>query len=134
MSFVPSPVDLYFRGIVNFLSTSPFVVNYAINRRRVGDVEGFIVIDVDLVHSYRLSIMEYFRILDGVTRYRYHLMDQSNNPILRWDNAPHHSEITTFPHHVHRWDSGGLEIIDKANQLELFDIILKIEEYWNSIS
>ena len=32
-------------------------------------------------------------------KYRYNFI--FNNLIVRWDNAPHHSEIKTFPHHLH---------------------------------
>jgi len=33
--------------------------------------------------------------------YRYHFQDKDNKLILRYDNAPHHLEIETFPHHKH---------------------------------
>lgn len=33
--------------------------------------------------------------------YSYHLQDQQNELIQRWDNSPHHREIETFPHHTH---------------------------------
>lgn len=33
--------------------------------------------------------------------YSYHLMDEHGNVIFRYDNAPHHPEIETFPHHKH---------------------------------
>lgn len=44
---------------------------------------------------------------DDHTRYAYQLL-QGDQPILRWDNAPHHPElIVNYPHHVHD-RSGGL--------------------------
>ena len=131
MSSPPSPVELYFRGIQNSLSTNPLVINYSVRRRRVGDSEGFIVIDIDLIRSYRLTIMEYFTVSANVIRYRYHLMDNDNNPVIRWDNAPHHPDISTFPHHVHYWDSDGAERIEKAEQPEINGIFDRIEEDWN---
>ncbi len=33
--------------------------------------------------------------------YRYHWQDATGNLILRYDNAPHHPEVGTFPHHKH---------------------------------
>ncbi|MHB8232628.1 MAG: toxin-antitoxin system TumE family protein [bacterium] len=33
--------------------------------------------------------------------YSYHWQDENQNLILRWDNAPHHNRILTFPHHKH---------------------------------
>uniref|UniRef100_UPI0040573219 toxin-antitoxin system TumE family protein n=1 Tax=Candidatus Electrothrix sp. TaxID=2170559 RepID=UPI0040573219 len=35
------------------------------------------------------------------TKYHFHWQDQHNQLIRRWDNAPHHPEIKTFPDHVH---------------------------------
>ncbi len=33
--------------------------------------------------------------------YSFHWQDKNENLIVRWDNAPHHSKIATFPHHKH---------------------------------
>lgn len=35
------------------------------------------------------------------TKYHFHWQDLNNQLIKRWDNAPHHPEIETFPDHVH---------------------------------
>ena len=35
------------------------------------------------------------------TKYHFHWQDQNSQLIKRWDNAPHHPEIETFPDHVH---------------------------------
>jgi hypothetical protein len=32
--------------------------------------------------------------------YRYHLVSDGA-PVFRYDNAPHHPQVTTFPHHKH---------------------------------
>lgn len=34
-------------------------------------------------------------------KYRIHYMDGENNLIVRWDSAPHHPELETFPFHKH---------------------------------
>jgi hypothetical protein len=33
--------------------------------------------------------------------YSFHWQDQNSDMIARWDNAPHHHHILTFPHHKH---------------------------------
>jgi len=33
--------------------------------------------------------------------YSYYWLDEENNLIIGWDNAPHHSQISTYPHHKH---------------------------------
>ena len=33
--------------------------------------------------------------------YRFHYMDKANRLIKRWDSAPHHRQIKSFPFHIH---------------------------------
>jgi len=34
-------------------------------------------------------------------KYRFQYMDKRNQIVFRYDNAPHHRELSTFPHHKH---------------------------------
>lgn len=41
-------------------------------------------------------------VVDGdLIKYSYYWLDESGQIIAGWDNAPHHPEIKTHPHHVH---------------------------------
>ena len=41
-------------------------------------------------------------IVDGqLAAYSYCWLDETNRLIIGWDNAPHHRDIRTFPHHKH---------------------------------
>jgi hypothetical protein len=44
---------------------------------------------------------------ENETIYSYQLY--TDHPIVRWDNAPHYPEITTFPHHFHN-KKGEVEV------------------------
>lgn len=35
----------------------------------------------------------------------YNELKEEKRLITRWDNAPHHPEIETFPHHIHEGDN-----------------------------
>jgi hypothetical protein len=37
-------------------------------------------------------------------KYRYQYLDAANRPVFRYDNAPHHNEIPSFPMHKHLGD------------------------------
>ncbi len=37
--------------------------------------------------------------------YRYHFQDPNNQMIFRYDNAPHHRHILSFPDHKHELDT-----------------------------
>jgi hypothetical protein len=40
--------------------------------------------------------------VDGqLTKYSYYWLDESDHLIAGWDNAPHHPEIKSHPHHMH---------------------------------
>ena len=52
-----------------------------------------------LKNNTELFIEEDFE--SGELNYAYHWQERSGKLIKRWDNAPHHKEILTFPHHVH---------------------------------
>jgi hypothetical protein len=53
--------------------------------------------------------------------YSYH-WQRNNELIKRWDNAPHHKELSHFPHHVHE-----CEHILPGIEVHLTDILAFIE-------
>ncbi|MGB2842575.1 MAG: DUF6516 family protein [Halobacteriota archaeon] len=55
------------------------------------------------------------------TDYRFHFMNGNNSLIKRWDSAPHHKEIPSFPFHLHTPE--GVRECDKVNLIEVIDII-----------
>ena len=48
-------------------------------------------------------------------------MNGNNRLIKRWDSAPHHKEITSFPFHLHTPE--GARACDKVNLIEAIDIV-----------
>ena len=40
----------------------------------------------------------------AVDKYRLHYMDKQGRMLFRYDNAPHHNDISSFPHHKHILD------------------------------
>jgi hypothetical protein len=41
------------------------------------------------------------------SKYSYHWQTRIGELLLRWDNAPHHPEISTHPHHKHAGEQIG---------------------------
>lgn len=69
------------------------------------------------------SIFHFKEVLLGKSReYRFHYMDERNNLISRWDTAPHHRELKTYPYHVHLSDG-----VKESKAVSLIDILDKIE-------
>ncbi len=100
------------------------VLDFKIIRERIGDIEGFIQIDVDLLNHYSLLIFEYYSINMGVIKYRYQVMDPQKELIVRWDNAPHYPKMASFPHHFHHKDK-----IFESKQYSIQQILNLIPEH-----
>ncbi len=52
--------------------------------------------------------------------YSYH-WQKNNQLIRRWDNAPHHQELSNFPHHVH--DSRNVKFCEYTNLVDVLTFI-----------
>lgn len=56
-------------------------------------------------------------------KYRIHYMDAENNLIVRWDSAPHHRELESFPFHKHT--SSGVEAHPAITVLEAIEQVVE---------
>jgi len=85
------------------LTASPLVKDIEIDDEFITSVSGFLDCAVELIDGSTLYVTEYFTISgEKIKRdkYSYHLQEKEEF-IIRWDNAPHHRKIKTFPHHKH---------------------------------
>jgi len=60
------------------------------------------------------------RFKSSLQRYSYYWLDALDNQIIGWDNAPHHPEIETFPHHKHM---DGKPLPSKDKLIDAFQYI-----------
>ncbi len=58
------------------------------------------------------------------TRYVYHYQTSDNRLVFRYDNAPHHPEIATYPHHKHIENQ-----ILPASPPDLSDVLREIDNH-----
>lgn len=100
------------------------VINITVIRKRIGNTEGLIQIAVELLKQYSLSIFEYYDINEGVTKYRYQLMNPQKEMVVRWDNAPHYPSMRSFPHHLHHKDK-----VFESKQFSLQNVLNLLSEY-----
>ena len=63
------------------------------------------------------------------TKYHFHWQDAQGRLIRRWDNAPHHPEIDTFPHHVHH---GPKNDCRSCSSMSLMDILQELDLFFRS--
>ena len=93
----------YFEKIAKLFSECPLISSVTL-KTNIYDIDfGYIEIKSEFIDGSKLQVFELVELKENaaeVLKYRYHF-ERSDRKIMRWDNAPHHKEISTFPHHKH---------------------------------
>lgn len=91
------------RQIVETVRTCAFIESYELLEYVEEESVQFIRLKAVLRDGSSLHIREFLS--PDKSKYSYHWQDADGKLILRWDNAPHHRHISTFPYHFHDGDS-----------------------------
>jgi hypothetical protein len=83
----------------------------------VGMIGGNIIFKDDSVLHFKEVI------LGGERHYRYHYMNNADTLICRWDTAPHHREVNSFPFHIHLPHG-----VEESKEIDLIFALNKIEQ------
>jgi len=73
-----------------------------------------------------MEIFERFNVENetvNVTKYSFHWECKENNQIKRWDNAMHHRQLNTYPHHMHDGNEKNVVSHYQPTLLEILDIV-----------
>lgn len=73
----------------------------------------------DLINSDKLHISEAWD-EETLIRYAYYWLKQNDELRMGWDNAPHHPEVSTHPHHKH---IASQEDIQPSEETNLEDVL-----------
>lgn len=123
-------INTYLNDLDAFISANDAVVNVNVIRRDIRDTG----LEKIALYRYRLklkdgSIVELTeRIIEergkfNTTKYRFHWQNKSGELIKRWDNAPHHPEINSFPDHLH---DGAVDNVKSFRKCSALDILTGI--------
>jgi hypothetical protein len=77
---------------------------------------------IDLTNETTLFVKDYL-FLDGSRKYAFHWQTAEGDCLIRWDNAPHHQDIDTFPYHRHLGTNLRLEASSPMNLAKVLTII-----------
>jgi hypothetical protein len=97
-------IEDYFEFLKKVANKNPSVKNLRLVKEFIGVNRGFIRFVVELRDYSELHVFEYVDSSLHRIDYAYHWQNKEKRLITRWDNAPHHPEIETFPNHVHEGD------------------------------
>ena len=93
----------YFQKIEINIAACPNVVESQLTKDirslHIGIVEGMLT----FTDESALYFVEFVNVKGAAHSYRYsyHYQDRYSNLIFRYDMAPHHKEIPSYPHHKH---------------------------------
>ena len=106
--------------IFKSLETSATVSHFEVLDFKVWETGIYVKLMVLIKDGSFLHVREYND--ERERHYSFHWQDPQGKLLLRWDNAPHHKELKTFPHHRH-----NKEQIEESTDITLSDVLKCIE-------
>lgn len=126
-------VQEYLQELDETISASPEVIHVEVIRRTVWEtgteVVGLYRYKLNMSDGSLLELME--RLVQEqqaltVSKYRHHWQDKDARIIKRWDNAPHHKQIKTFPHHLHEGSETNVVNHNVITGLQIVNLVSSI--------
>ena len=117
-------IAAYFMEVEQVLQEFPNIQSSTLRKKQYNSRQGCISGSVEFETGCRLEFME-LKDTDrsAKIKYRYQYMDQRNACLFRYDNAPHHPDVATHPHHKHE-----REEVTESCEPTLYDVLLEIAE------
>lgn len=94
----------YLAQVKALIVMNPQIMHWAAAREEAQGDAGLFRYKLMLRDGSVLEMFENFRIVQEtvkVTKYSFHWQDSAGRLRMRWDNASHHPEVASHPHHVH---------------------------------
>ncbi|MBF0468442.1 MAG: hypothetical protein HQK61_06100 [Desulfamplus sp.] len=115
-------IEIYFFNLEAVIKEFPNVRSISLKKKIYNVKQGYINGSIIFENGHRLAFVE-VKDTDVKTKikYSYQYMDEKSDFIFRYDNAPHHHDITNFPHHKHEFDT-----VKASFEPTLYNILLEI--------
>jgi hypothetical protein len=95
------------------------IKSYEILDFKSGESFYFLKVKAVIIDDSELHIKEYYSV-DSYF-YSYHWQDRNGFMKIRWDNAPHHRHLGTFPDHKHD------PVLAESGEMSLKDVLKEIK-------
>ena len=126
-------INQYFNSLEAMIDSSPVILFYNLERMYGSSTEGYIKINVVFGDFSKLELSEFVEAESGkirVAKYRYQYMNEKNELIFRYDNAPHCTKSKTFPEHKHLKENQAIDSYrPELNDLlgEIYMLIMQVK-------
>jgi hypothetical protein len=115
-------ISEYFNEVELRLKATEIITDKSVDFREFNAAEGMLRGRLLFMDGSVLEFMEYMQ-EENRLKYRFHLMDKEGNIVFRYDNAPHHKDVSSFPHHKHLpksvTESDDKGIMDVLDEIEI---------------
>jgi hypothetical protein len=115
-------IEDYFLQVEAILREFPAIRSRVLTHKTYNDYQGTISGRIIFENG---SSLEFTEVVDteqtGKVKYRYQYMDERQSLIFRYDNAPHHKAVKSFPHHRHIPGK-----VTDSNEPNLNDVLLEV--------
>ena len=101
---------------------SDIITDFSISNFRRYSSAFSLVAKLEFIDGSSLHLRDYL-FIDGKRKYSYHWQSDNGDLISRWDNSPHHQNVSTFPHHRHI--PGEISKSQSRNLADVLEIIHK---------
>ena len=116
----------YIAYVKSILISNPQIVSLKIVREEAQEKIGLYRYRLSLADGGLLEMFERFEVVSEevkVTKYSFQWQDADGKLRRRWDSAPHHPEVVTYPHHVHEGSDDVVLPHDSVTATDVLKII-----------
>jgi len=121
-----SAITRYLENIRQLLDQTPYILSKSLEYEDRGGValliKGKIIFDNLSELHFREIVSFTIADLPDKIAYSYHYQDKEKVLIFRYDNAEHHPEISSYPHHKHIPKSN----IEASKEMFLAEVLFEI--------
>ena len=115
-------IEDYFLQVEEILREFPSIRSRVLTQKIYNHFQGYISGKIVFENGHSLEFAEVVDTEQTTkVKYRYQYMDEKQSLIFRYDNAPHHKEVKSFPHHRHTPNK-----VTDSNEPGLNNILLEI--------
>ncbi len=116
-------INDYFNEFDTIVNNTERIVSSSVNKRKINDflgiIEGQLVFDNGILDILEVVTVNHPKV--EKSKYKYHFRDLENVMMFRYDNAPHHIHLASYPHHKHIGNT-----IDESMEPDIFQVINEV--------
>jgi len=117
----------YYAALQAIIRDCPFVIHWNTEFDEIDLQVGYFKGMLDFIDGSTLHFIEFVETYENEEvkrlKYKYHWQSERGALIARWDNVPHHRDVSSFPHHKH--DKNGVHPSEPADLKSVLDKIVE---------